>query len=165
MALLCYEAFHVESYLALCYFSPIKHCDHLAQGRESRSISFSCNCLSCKCYFLSFSLYTRKNKPVNKKSSRVSQLGFEPTTSGFLGGNHTISRLKCPDQLNWSIIRPIYYTYFDFHFANHTTTLFLLVLGFVCGLWFWQSLDLFNFFVLLTLFWLLYRNPSLMYTL
>ena len=43
-----YGAFHVESWLTLCpcvFPQSFKHCDHLAWGRESWSICFSCICL------------------------------------------------------------------------------------------------------------------------
>ena len=64
----------------------------------------------------------RRNRPVNKNFSRVPRPGFEPTASGCLIGRHKFitTRLKGPDQLNWSIMHPIYL--YTLYFAIHTTT-------------------------------------------
>ena len=37
-----------------CVFQSFQHCDHLAWGRESWPVCFSCVCLFCDCWFVSF---------------------------------------------------------------------------------------------------------------
>ena len=81
-----------------------------------------CLILACEkqsiCAKIAVLCSSRRNRPVYiKTSSRVPRPGFEPTASGFLIGRH---RLKGPDQLDWSIMHPIYL--YTLHFASRTTT-------------------------------------------